>query len=160
MMAKYSAPPYQPKWILQTQVFLLRHFKGPLTKNLMVLTTTGRKTGCKHSIPINFVRDGDSYIALNLGKHSHWFLNARANPCVTLVIDGRVIEARAAEIPASTPQQIKAVLAVYERERPQMLDSFFGMTTDAPPDELLTIGTRVGFMRFTPASYGVVSRNE
>ncbi len=150
MMAKYKAPPYQPKWILQVQVFLLRHFKSSLTKNLMVITTVGRKSGHKHSIPINYVPDGDSYIALNLGSGSHWFLNALANPCVTLEIGGKTIQTRAEVIPANDPEQIRAMLAVYERERPGMLKSFFGITGNASQDQLSKIGMRVGFMRFKP----------
>jgi len=152
MIAKYKAPPYQPKWILQAQVFLLRHFKGSLTKNLMVITTVGRKSGHSHSIPINYVPDGDSYIALNLGSGSHWFLNALANPHVTLEIGGKTIETQAEVIPANDAEQIKAILAVYERERPELLKSFFGMTGDAPQDKLMQIGVRVGFMRFRPVA--------
>jgi deazaflavin-dependent oxidoreductase (nitroreductase family) len=154
MIAKYNAPPYQPKWMLQTQVFLLRHFRGSLAKNLMIVTTIGRKSGRVHSVPINFVQDGESYLALNLGSHSHWFLNAQADPHVTLEIEGKRIETRAEVVPVNTPEQMKAVLAVYERERPGMLKSFFGTMIDGPQEELMKIGTRVGFMRFCPVVNG------
>jgi deazaflavin-dependent oxidoreductase (nitroreductase family) len=153
MMAKYDAPPYQPKWILQAQVFLLRHFKGPLTKNTMIITTAGRKTGNKHSVPINFVPDGSSYLVLNLGGHSHWYLNALANPCVSVEISGKKIEARAARVPTNMPQEIRLMVEAFERERPGMLKSFFGISDHVPTDEeLLEIGKRVAFMRFNPVS--------
>lgn len=60
MIAKYDKPPYQPKWILQLQVFLLRHLKSSFSKQTMIITTTGRKTGHQHSVPIGCIRDGDT----------------------------------------------------------------------------------------------------
>jgi hypothetical protein len=67
-----------------------------------------------------------------------------------LEIDGQKIETRAEAVPVNTSEQIKSVLAVYQRERPGMLTSFFGMTADAPREELIQIGTHVAFMRFDP----------
>jgi deazaflavin-dependent oxidoreductase (nitroreductase family) len=153
MIDKYDAPPYQPKWILQLQVFLLRHTRSSFNRQTMIITTTGRKTGRRHSIPIGFIRDGDTYLALNLGGHSNWFLNALANPCVTLEVDGKKLEARVESVPANTPQEIRQVLAVFARERPDLYKSFFGMTDETPPDDkLLNIGKRVAFLRFYPLS--------
>src|SRR5512133_3766114 len=100
MKPRYEKPPYQPRWILQTQVWLLRHCLLPsFNKQCMVITTIGRKTGRKHAVPIGFVCDGRTYLAINVGGHSHWYRNALANPCVTLEIDGQVFEARAEPVP-------------------------------------------------------------
>ena len=79
----------------------------------MIITTTGRKTGHKHSVPIGYIPDGDTYLVINLGGHSNWYLNALANPCVTLEVDGKTLEVRAEAVAANTPQEIRQVLGVF-----------------------------------------------
>ena len=149
MKPRYEKPPYQPKWILQAQVWMLRHRTLPtLNQQNLVITTIGRKTGCRHSVPIGFVHDGSTYLALNMGGHSNWYLNALANPCVTLEVDGRVIEARAEPVLVNTPDQLQRVLEVYRRERPGMFEHFLRISLDAPAAELMDIGKYVAFIRF------------
>jgi deazaflavin-dependent oxidoreductase (nitroreductase family) len=149
MQPRFKAPPYQPKWLLQLQVFLLRHrLMGPLNRQYMIITTIGRKTGRKHSTPIGFVPDGDTYLALNMGGRSNWYLNARANPQVTLEVNGQKIEARAEDAPIKTPEQLKQVLDAYKRERPGMIEGIFSISADTPQDELMKIGEFTSFMRF------------
>jgi deazaflavin-dependent oxidoreductase (nitroreductase family) len=151
MKPKYEAPPYQPKWLLQLQVFLLRHHPmGPFSKQFLVLTTTGRKTGRKHAVPLGFVRDGDTYLAINAGGRSNWYRNALANPQVTLEIAGKRIEACAEPVPVKTWQQLNPVLDVYQREQPGLLEGFFDIKPDTSQDELMQIGKWVVFMRFVP----------
>jgi len=151
MIAKYSKPPYQPKWILHLQVFLLRHFKGDFNKHTMIITTTGRKTGHHHSVPIGFIHDGNNYIAINLGAHSNWYLNALANPCVTLEIEGKKFDALAKPISTQTPDEVRQVLDIFARERPDLYKNFFGLTYKTPSDEdVLRIQKRMAFVRFCP----------
>ena len=151
MIAKYDRPPYQPKWLLQAQVFLLRHLRSAFNKQTMIVTTTGRKTGHKHAIPINYIPDGTAYLAVNIGGHSNWYLNALANPCVTLEVDGKTLEARAESVPEKDLQALRRVLDVFAHQRPNLYRRFFGLSGDTPSDsELLNISKRVAFMRFSP----------
>jgi deazaflavin-dependent oxidoreductase (nitroreductase family) len=151
MKPRYEKPPYQPKWLLQAQVWLLRRRLLPaFNKQSMVITTTGRKTGLKHSIPIDFVRDGSTYLAINVGGNSHWYRNALVNAYVTLEIDGKVFDTRAESIPVTTPEQLQQMLTVYRRERPRMFESFLQISLDVPVEELMDIGKYVAFMRFYP----------
>ena len=152
MKPRYAKPPYQPKWILQAQVWLLRRRLFPsFNKQNMIITTTGRKTGRSHAVPIGFARDGSTYLALNMGGKSHWHMNALANPRVTLEIDGQVIAARAEQAPVDTPERLQRVLDVYRRERPGMFEGFMGVSLDAPIQELMDIGKYMAFMRFYPS---------
>ena len=64
MKPRFTKPPYQPKWVLQLQVFVLRLLKS---KMFMIVTTTGRKTGLKRTIPIDYCVDGESFLAFNMG---------------------------------------------------------------------------------------------
>ncbi len=51
---------------------------------ILLLTTTGRRTGTPHTMPLLFLRDGDDLIVIasNGGsdRHPAWWLNLRAEP--------------------------------------------------------------------------------
>jgi deazaflavin-dependent oxidoreductase (nitroreductase family) len=47
---------------------------------VMLLTTTGRKTGNAHTVPLVYLRDGSNYvIAPGVLENPAWFLNLKAN---------------------------------------------------------------------------------
>ena len=62
---------------------------------LLLITTTGRKSGRPWTNPVMYQRDGDGYvvIASNSGKPQHpgWWLNLRAHPEATIQIGREVI---------------------------------------------------------------------
>ena len=66
---------------------------------VIILTTTGRKTGKLRRTPLIRVHDGERYaVVASLGgspKHPVWYLNLVANPDVTLQDRGEVHELRA-----------------------------------------------------------------
>jgi F420H(2)-dependent quinone reductase len=68
----------------------------------VLLTTTGRKSGQPHTVPLGAVREGDGWIVIasNNGARVHpgWWLNMLANPTVTLQVNDEVIKARMQEI--------------------------------------------------------------
>lgn len=68
----------------------------------VLLTTTGRKSGQTHTVPLGAVREGDGWvvIASNNGANVNpgWWLNLLANPNVTLQVNDKVIKARMQEI--------------------------------------------------------------
>lgn len=72
---------------------MMRGFK------VLILTTTGRKSGQPHENPVGyFERDGGyMVVASNMGKDNHpaWFLNLKANPTVTIQVMDKVTQARA-----------------------------------------------------------------
>ena len=55
-----------------------------LGTRVLLLSTTGRKTGCSHTVPLGSVSDGENHVvvASNGGKHWHpaWWLNLKSNP--------------------------------------------------------------------------------
>lgn len=57
---------------------------APWSKSLLLLTTTGRKSGKQRTIPLLYVEDGDNLalIGSNAGsdKPPTWWLNLQANP--------------------------------------------------------------------------------
>jgi F420H(2)-dependent quinone reductase len=51
---------------------------------ILLLTTTGRKTGKKRTLPLTYIMDGSAYVitasAGGADKHPGWFFNIRSNP--------------------------------------------------------------------------------
>ena len=80
-------------------------FKG---RPLLLLTTTGAKSGETHTTPLVYSKDGDRYVIIaSMGgapKHPSWFFNIKANPRVTLEVGTERFEATAsvAEEPERT----------------------------------------------------------
>ncbi len=60
-------------------------------------TTTGRKTGRRHTIPLLYLEDGENFVvvASNGGapRHPAWWSNLRADPEANVEIGGRALRA-------------------------------------------------------------------
>ncbi|MFJ5226334.1 nitroreductase/quinone reductase family protein [Streptomyces sp. NPDC088400] len=67
--------------------------------NLLLLTTTGAKSGTERTVPLGYVRHGDSLLLVgsNLGAphHPHWYHNVLAHPVVRVEIGTRTFQALA-----------------------------------------------------------------
>ena len=81
-------------------------FKG---RPMIILTTTGARTGQPRSVPLVYSRDGDRYvIAASKGgapTHPAWYHNIVANPHVTAEIDGETFPARATIVDEPTERR-------------------------------------------------------
>ncbi|MCC7021931.1 MAG: nitroreductase family deazaflavin-dependent oxidoreductase [Thermomicrobiales bacterium] len=66
---------------------------------LLLLTTTGARSGKLHTAPMMYVADGDRLlvIASNAGapRHPDWYRNLLANPRVTVEVEGETFPAEA-----------------------------------------------------------------
>ena len=75
------------------------HWEG---RDLLLLTTAGRKTGRKHTTPMVYTRDGDRLLvyASKAGAPTHpdWYLNLVANPTVTVEVGGERYQAVASPL--------------------------------------------------------------
>ena len=67
--------------------------------SLLLLTTTGAKSGQQRTTPLAYTRDGDHYIILaskgGAPTNPAWYHNLVANPTVTVELPGRSFQARA-----------------------------------------------------------------
>ena len=83
---------------------------------VLLLTTTGRKSGQERTTPLIYGRSGDDVllVASNGGnpKHPPWYLNLKANPEVEVQIKADVFKARARD---ATPE-----------EKPEMWQTMLG----------------------------------
>lgn len=68
-------------------------------RRLLLLTTTGARSGRPHTTPMTYATDGDRVlvIASNAGavRHPDWYLNLVANPAVTVELHDETFRARA-----------------------------------------------------------------
>jgi len=81
---------------------------GP-SRIVLLLTTTGRKSGLQHTTPLQFEKvDGDIYIPSARGKQADWFKNILVNPKVYVRIGEREFEAVAD--PVTDPKRIADLL--------------------------------------------------
>jgi len=72
------------------------YFEG---KAVMVLTTTGSKSGEPREAVVTYTRDGDDYVVVGSKSGEPddpaWFTNLVVNPIVTVETDGETFQARA-----------------------------------------------------------------
>jgi deazaflavin-dependent oxidoreductase (nitroreductase family) len=68
-------------------------------RTLLILTTTGRKSGRPFTTPLAYQRDGDRVLVFaskaGAPEHPDWYLNLVANPEVTVEVLGETYQARA-----------------------------------------------------------------
>lgn len=68
---------------------------------VLLLTTTGRKSGREHTVPLFYLKEGEDMVVVgsNGGTASHpaWWLNLKANPGATIEVGGRKVRVRAHE---------------------------------------------------------------
>lgn len=92
------------KWVLSVAVFLYRATGGRVGGSMnrvpvLLLTTTGRKSGKERTVPLVYIRDGSAYVitasAGGADKHPGWFFNVSSNPNVTIQVKDQQIKARA-----------------------------------------------------------------
>ena len=74
--------------------------QGPMAgRPLMVLTTTGARSGKPRTAIVTYTRDGDRYVIAGSKSgaptHPAWFHNLAANPVVTAEAGGKTFKARA-----------------------------------------------------------------
>ncbi len=77
-----------------------RATRGPFVgRNVLLLTTTGARSGEQRTNPLVFSRDGDRYVvAASKGgapTNPDWFHNLRTHPVVTVEVGGERFRARA-----------------------------------------------------------------
>jgi deazaflavin-dependent oxidoreductase (nitroreductase family) len=73
---------------------------GPMAgQTLLILTTTGTKTGQPRVAVVTATRDGDAYVVAGskggAPTDPSWFSNLRVNPIVTIEVGGQTLQARA-----------------------------------------------------------------
>jgi deazaflavin-dependent oxidoreductase (nitroreductase family) len=103
---------------INTRVIAQFRSGGPIEgmnrDRLLLLTTTGARTGVNRTTPMMFHRDGDRLlvIASNIGapRHPDWYLNLAANPSVVVDVGSDRFEATAVPLTGIEREQVWTML--------------------------------------------------
>lgn len=75
---------------------------GRLNRHVLLLTTTGRRSGKPRTTPVFYLRDGDEFVLCNVNPGTEqtnpWVLNLRANRMADLQIGHEIRRCRAREV--------------------------------------------------------------
>lgn len=133
------------KFGLAVQIFLLRRgWMGPAGNFLMVITTKGRKTGRKATVPISYKRDGNDLIGLNPGN-SNWFRNVLVFGEALLEVQGEKIEVTAKLVDNESERQ--RIFNLYKDDA-NIFQRIFKVSVTAPEEELQRELKKWQFVRF------------
>jgi deazaflavin-dependent oxidoreductase (nitroreductase family) len=81
-------------WLYRVTGGTIGHRAGGL-RNLL-LTTTGRRSGERRTVPLTYMADGDRYVlvASNGGadRHPAWWLNLQRTPRATIQVGSRTVD--------------------------------------------------------------------
>src|SRR3990172_1363404 len=107
------------KLVMAVHVFLYRQSSGAIAGRdrnmpILLLTTTGRKSGKKLTRPLMYLEDGSNYViaASNAGldRHPAWFWNLRSHPRVVIQVKDKQMTAQAEIVGPQLHQQLWARL--------------------------------------------------
>lgn len=89
---------------------------GMLSKNMMLITVTGHKSGKVYTLPVNYVRDGGVLTTISY-RHRTWWRNLRNGTPVTLRLQGQDLKATGAVVEDN--EDTAAGLMAYLQKVPQ-----------------------------------------
>lgn len=119
---------------------------NPMSGYIMVLATTGRRSGERRLVPLNYSEDGDAvYCLAGFGKTTHWLLNLQADPrCEVWLPDGRRLRGRGRRV-TSESHRIDAIRKILVRSGFAAKLAEPGVDPSTDPDELIAeLGTPSG----------------
>src|SRR5262245_42732960 len=96
--ARWTPPPAITRWMSRVHVFLYRLTNGRLGGKalgapVLLLTTTGKKTGKQRTTPLLYLQDGEQWVvvASNSGRDEApaWWGNLKANPRAQVQVQSR-----------------------------------------------------------------------
>jgi deazaflavin-dependent oxidoreductase (nitroreductase family) len=137
------------KWIFKMPIIQYRIGMGwMIGKYVLLLTTTGRKSGKPRHTPLEYVheKENDRYrVAAGWGGHTDWYRNLLRNPQVQVQVGRRKFDAIAE--PASDEEVAEYMMHVSQRH-PRM-DTVWNRWSDRPVNG--SFGSYVHAAKFFPS---------
>jgi len=125
-MSETTAAPVIPPFVNHAMNFVLHSpMHGVVSKTIMQITFTGRRTGRQYTTPVSYSRHGDEIYVFS---HANWWKNLRGGALVTMCIRGQEHKGYAYPV-AADKQAVAEGLAAHLRKVP--VDArFYGVTFD------------------------------
>jgi deazaflavin-dependent oxidoreductase (nitroreductase family) len=128
-------------------------FSTPLTGSLMILRTTGRKSGARREIPLGYaIVDGNVYCIAGFGPETQWFKNILAHPAVEVVLPLGAISGTAEEV--TDPAEWSRAFRVLMTSMGIVGRATSGDVRDVPEDRLREMGAGLPLVRIRPTGIG------
>jgi deazaflavin-dependent oxidoreductase (nitroreductase family) len=156
-----------PNFFWQLMKLLNRHLAARASQKRMshlvlLLTTTGRKSGLPRLTPLQYEEiDGVYYIGSARGTSADWYQNLVADPNVEVEIQGRCMPALAEAI--TDPTRIADFLEVRLARRPRMIRLMLraeGLKGDFDRHELEALATGKALVALHPQQSEPHHKNE
>lgn len=124
-----KSPPQMPADMNAFNRKLIEEFRanrgqlsGPMAgSSLMLLTTTGAKSGKDRTTVIGFRKDGDRYLAIASGNgapsHPAWYQNLQARPIATVEVGADKFKVRARTAGTAERDQLKRLVPYLEQQQ-------------------------------------------
>ncbi len=118
--------PTIPPFLNKTMKTILRSpIHGMVSKSILLITFTGRKSGKTYTTPVSYSQEGD---LVTIFTHANWWMNLHGDALITLRIRGRDIQGLPETVSADK-QAIADGLAKHLRQVPSDA-RYYGVTFD------------------------------
>ena len=125
-MSQTTQTPNVPPFVNQTMKFILRSpLHGMVSKSVLLISFTGRKSGKAYTTPVDYSQDGDE---VTIFTHAAWWKNLRGGAPVTLRIRGLEYQGLAEPV-AEDKGAVAARLSQHLRKVPSDA-KYYGVTFD------------------------------
>ncbi len=125
-----SQTPTVPPFVNHAMKFVLGSpVHGLVSKSVLLITFTGRKSGKSYTTPVSYSQSGDRRDAVRIFSHANWWKNLRSDTPVTLRIRGQDFQGLAEPV-VDDKQAIAAGLAEHLRKVPSDA-RYYGVTFDS-----------------------------
>ena len=111
MSESASVPPMLNKVM---KIILRSPLHKVISKNILLITFTGRKSGQTYTTPVSYAQRGDQVFIFT---HANWWKNIRGGALVTLRLQGRDVQGMADAV-AENKDAIAAELAAHLKNSP------------------------------------------
>ena len=98
-------------------ILLKSPFHALMSKSVLLINYTGRKSGKAYSTPVRYLVVGET-IRCFTAQEIQWWRNVAANPTVSLLVQGQLNHYNA-KIPERDPQQVQQLLVEFLAVFPQ-----------------------------------------
>jgi deazaflavin-dependent oxidoreductase (nitroreductase family) len=121
-----SETPTIPPYVNTAMKFILRSpAHGMVSKTILLITFTGRKSGKTYTTPVSYSQNGDQ---VSIFTHAAWWRNLLSAASVTLHMRGRDLQGLAESV-ARDKQTVAAGLTAHLRKVPSDA-RYYGVTFD------------------------------
>ena len=121
-----SETPTVPPYVTSAMKFILRSpVHGVVSKSVLLITFTGRKSGKTYTTPVSYSQTGQQ---VTIFTHAGWWKNLRSGAPVSLRIRGRELQGQAQPV-AEDKQAVAAGLVEHLRKVPSDA-RYYGVTFD------------------------------